>query len=83
MKLLDYLKSLPVNEREPFAKRCGSSIGHLNNVAYGCRPCNEQLAVEIEKRSARKVTCEELCPDTDWAFIRGTATRGSKSRSAA
>jgi DNA-binding transcriptional regulator YdaS (Cro superfamily) len=79
MDLKTYLKTLTTDEREAFAKRCDTSVGHLNNISYGLRPCAEQLAIEIEKNSERKVTCEILCPETDWAYIRGTAAGKSKS----
>lgn len=71
MKLLDYLKTMPIEERDIFAVNCGTSLGHLNNVAYGYRPCGEKLAVDIERESEANVTVEELCPSVDWKVIRG------------
>ena len=72
MVLLDYLKTLPVpGGRGEFAERCGTSLGHLNNVAYGYKPCGEALAVCIERESSGAVRVETLCPDVDWRVIRG------------
>lgn len=56
MKLIAYLKQLPEDGREQFARDCETSVGHLRNVAYGYRPCAAELAVLIEVRSQRKVT---------------------------
>lgn len=65
MDLKPFLKSLPdTAAREAFALRCGSTIGHLTNVANGHKPCGTELAVCIEAESDRQVTRQELCPET-------------------
>jgi DNA-binding transcriptional regulator YdaS (Cro superfamily) len=79
MKFKAHWLGLPVADREAFAKRCKTSIGHLRNIAYGDKPCGESLAIAIERESQRSVTCEELRPDVDWAYLRGTASRSSSS----
>jgi DNA-binding transcriptional regulator YdaS (Cro superfamily) len=79
MRLVDFLAQMDIKARKAFAKRCGTTIGSLNNVAYGCRPCGEKLAIEIEKFSERAVTCEELRDDVDWSYLRGTAAVLRKS----
>lgn len=66
-----FFMGLSVAEREAFAKRCGTSRGHLTNIAYG-KSCAESLAINIERESAGAVRCEDLCPDVDWAYIRNT-----------
>lgn len=33
-----------------------------------------------EKLSARAVTCEQLRPDVDWAYVRGTACASAENR---
>jgi DNA-binding transcriptional regulator YdaS (Cro superfamily) len=66
MELKPYLQSLPnAAAREAFATRCGTSIGHLNNVAngYNDKKCSTELAVAIELESCGVVTRQELCPD--------------------
>lgn len=75
MSLLNYLKSLPDEAaREVFASRCETSLGYLRQIAYGNKPgFSEKLAIAIERESAQQVTCEELRPDVDWGYIRGTA----------
>lgn len=70
MKLIDYLNAIPVEARESFATRCGTSFDYLRQVGYGNRACTEKLAINLERESGRMLVCEELCPDADWAFIR-------------
>lgn len=78
MKLIDYLNAIPVEARESFAARCGTSFDYLRQVGYGNRACSEKLAINLERESGRMLTCEELCPTTDWAFIRATAHPGKR-----
>lgn len=61
---------MPVPDRESFAARCGTSYGHIRNVAYG-KPCAEKLAINIDRESGGVVTCESLCPDVDFGYLRG------------
>jgi DNA-binding transcriptional regulator YdaS (Cro superfamily) len=74
---------MPPADRKAFAEGCGVSLGHLNNIAYECehKSCSAELAIEIERESKRAVTCEELCPDVDWAVLRGT--KAAKQRQVA
>ena len=69
-KLLEYLKSLTPEQRNDFAGRCKTSIGHLRNVAYGGRPCGEKLAIAIDRESAGGVRAEDCRTDVDWEYIR-------------
>lgn len=73
MNLRQYLAPMRSAEKAAFAVRCGTTIGHLRNVMLGYRAPSESLAIAIERESSRHVTVEELRPDVDWAFIRGTA----------
>lgn len=73
MNLRNYLSRLDPKDREHFAERCGTTIGHLNNVSYGSRTCSESLAIAIERESKGESRCEENRPDVDWAVIRGSA----------
>lgn len=40
--------------------------------ANGVRPIPAERCLEIEKITEGTVTCEELRPDVDWAYLRGT-----------
>lgn len=72
MKLIDYLNAIPVEARDSFAKRCGTSFDYLRQIGYGNRPCPDKIAINLERESNRILVCEELCPETDWAFVRAT-----------
>jgi len=72
MRLIDYLNALPEQERDGFAMRCKTSVGHLRQVGYGNRTCAEKLAINIERETNRVVMCEELRSDVDWDYIRST-----------
>ena len=72
MNIKSFLDSIPPDEREAFAVRCGTSIGHLRNISYGYRSCAESLAINIERETHGAVRVEELRPDVDWQYIRGT-----------
>jgi DNA-binding transcriptional regulator YdaS (Cro superfamily) len=82
MKLLDYLNAIPVEARESFAVRCGTSFDYLRQVGYGNRACTEKLAINLERESNRMLTCEELCPSTDWAVVRMAPPARTKRRAA-
>lgn len=71
--LIDYLKAHPAPAQ--FAAVCGTTIGHLKQIAYGHRQSNPALAINIERESGGAVRCEELRPDVDWAYLRATKKR--------
>jgi DNA-binding transcriptional regulator YdaS (Cro superfamily) len=73
MELKTYLKNLTDSQRQKFADRCETSVGHLRNVAYDCKSCAEKLAIAIERETDGAVRCEDLRPDVDWQYLRGTA----------
>ena len=67
MDLKAYLSPMSATEREAFAIRCGTTRGHLQNVAYG-KTCAPALAVAIEFNSGGDVKRSELRPH-DWRAI--------------
>lgn len=71
MNFKAYYFKLSVQEREEFAKACETSRKHLTNIAYG-KTCGESLAINIERESKGAVRCEEMRPDVDWGYLRGT-----------
>lgn len=73
MELKTYWLGLSGKERETFAAACETTSGHLRNISYGGRNCSAKLAVAIERESKGTVTCQELCPDIDWKFLRNSA----------
>ncbi|MFW9082429.1 transcriptional regulator [Pseudomonas sp. P2757] len=72
MTLHDYIKALDKSALDAFAARCLTSAGQLRQVAYGNRRASVALAVCIERESQGVVSCEQLRPDVDWAYLRGS-----------
>lgn len=66
MDLKNYLSPMTTQEREAFARACGTTRGHLQNVAYGKR-CAPALAVAIELNSGGKVKRKDM--RDDWRAI--------------
>jgi len=63
---------MPPKDRREFADRCGAAVGHLHNIAYGCKQCGPTLAIVIARESGGKVSLESLCREADWEYVRGT-----------
>ncbi|CAM3839189.1 transcriptional regulator [Castellaniella denitrificans] len=70
--LKTYLNSLAPPEQQDFAARCGTSLGYLRKAISTGQRIGESLCINIERESAGAVTCEELRPDVDWAYLRGS-----------
>ena len=68
MQFKNFFKNLTIEERIAFAVRVKSTKGHLQNVAYGYRPCSPALASAIELDTNGVVTRPEMIPD-DWRQI--------------
>lgn len=71
-KLLEYLNSLSKEARTNFVVACGTSEGYLRKAASVGQNLGADLCISIERESGRVVTCEDLRPDVDWAFIRAS-----------
>lgn len=80
-KFRGFLMGMSVPDRDDFAARCGTSAAHLRNIAYGQKSCAEKLAIEIERESRGEIRCEDLRPDVDWAYLRGTSAVNPKNPS--
>lgn len=70
--LLAYLNSLSPEEQTAFAARCDTSIGYLRKAISIDQRLGESLCINIERESGGAVRCEDIRPDTDWAFLRGS-----------
>lgn len=70
MELREYIKGLGKAGLDAFAAKCGTTAGHLKQVAYGHRRAAAGLAVCIERETCQSVVCESLRPDIDWAYLR-------------
>lgn len=69
-KLIAYLNSLPQVERDPFAARCGTTVGYLRKASSVKQPLGEVLCLRIGMESGGKVAPEDLRPDVDWQYMR-------------
>jgi len=72
MTFKTYWLSLDKTARSHLAARCATTYVQLRHVAYGRKP-GESLAINIERETRGAVRCEDLRPDVDWQYIRGTA----------
>lgn len=72
-ELKDYLAALPTTEeKEAFARRCGTTLPYLRLVAGGHKEGGEALAINIDRETRGRVPCERIRPDVDFAYLRGT-----------
>lgn len=69
-ELREYIKSLNSDERAEFEAFIGTSIGYLRKAISAGQKLGSGLVVRIEQFSKRRVTCEQLRPDVDWAYLR-------------
>lgn len=78
MELKPYFFGLSVEARKELAGRCGTTLAHLKNVAYGDKNCGVQLAVALERETNRSVTRQEL--REDWADIWPELSKRRRSK---
>lgn len=68
MTLLEYIKALGPEELHEFANRVPSTVGYLNQVAYGYKRIGPEFALKLEQASGGILNAEELCPEFPWAL---------------
>ncbi len=61
--LIEKINSLDSQSRQQYAKRCGTSLGNLRQIAYGFGGCSPALAKTIVKNCDCDVTFEQLIPE--------------------
>ena len=76
-KLLAFINGLSPSDQVGFASRCKSSIGYLRKAISVGQQLGEGLCINIERESIGAVTCEQLRPDVDWQYLRGTKKAAS------
>ena len=72
MKLREYM-SLDGVKPTSLASKLGVAPAYLYQMATGIRSVSPERAIEIEKATSGAIRCEDLRPDVDWAYLRGTA----------
>lgn len=61
-----------VGGQAEMAKRLGISPPTVNQWINGTRQIPARRCPEIEKATFGAVRCEDLRPDIDWSYLRGT-----------
>lgn len=70
MDLKTYLKN---HKQVDLARALGVTQGAVHQWASGLTRVAVERCIEIERATARAVRCEDLRPDVDWGYLRGTA----------
>ncbi|MCI1036905.1 transcriptional regulator [Pseudomonas putida] len=70
MTLSEYLKTMDKEGLDGLARRCGTSVGQLKQVAYGNRRASAGLAVSLDRETEGTILCESLRPDIDWGYLK-------------
>jgi len=63
-------KGHTIEARERFARRCGTSVQYLTQLALGIRQAQPDIAIRIEKASYGLVRAEDLCSEFDWHYAK-------------
>ncbi len=69
-KLLDYINGLPKERRVLFFAACETTEGYLRKACSVGQKLGSDLCILIDRESGGAVTCEDLRPDVDWAYLR-------------
>src|SRR5262245_39164505 len=69
--------------RERFARRCGTTVQYLYQVAIGMRRTSPATAVKVEQATYGLVRVEDLCPDFPWDYVKIRDATRSRSRDSA
>ena len=72
MNLKTYLSE---HKQVDLARKLGVTQGAVHQWAVGLSRPSAERSIEIEKATSGAVSCEELRPDVDWAYLRGTARK--------
>lgn len=80
MNLKNYLSiNRKTVNRGVFAENIGVSRVYVSHICSGFRLASIRLCLAIERETSGAVTCEDLRPDVDWAYLRGTAKPPKKA----
>ena len=82
-KLLDFINSLPKDQRPAFFRGVGTTEGYLRKACSVGQCLSADLCMLIEEASSRAVMCEDMRPDCNWAYIRAGVGREAISDSIA
>jgi DNA-binding transcriptional regulator YdaS (Cro superfamily) len=77
MNLKTYLSE---HKQVDLARQLGVTQGAVHQWAVGLSRPSAERSIEIEKATAGAVRCEQLRPDIDWAYLRGTVRKPRSKR---
>lgn len=80
MDLKPYFFGLDPVEREVFASNCGTTRGHVQNIAYGFRRPTPELAAQFELHSRGAVNVEGSLPSHQWIRVKDKAWPHAEGR---
>jgi len=63
VELKQKLNEMPVEDRDDFADKCGTSFDNLRQIAYGWGGCSISLAQSIVTACDGEVELEDLIPE--------------------
>lgn len=75
--LRTYLKTLTRVEQESYAARAGTTLGYLRKALSTKERIAESTAIALDRESEGVVRVEDVRPDVDWAYLRGSLPSGS------
>lgn len=76
MKLIEYIKS-EHGRASRLAREINSNPVSVHEWATEKKPVPARFCPRIEKATNGQVTCEELNPDVDWAYLRKTKRKAA------
>lgn len=59
-----------IGSQKKVAQIVGVTPAMVSQVATGRRPVPAAWCPKIERATGRRVKCEQLLPEVDWAFVR-------------
>lgn len=77
MNLKNYIATSERGTAKRLAEALGVSKSMLSQLAAGTAPMSPERAIEIEKHTKGQVRCEVLCPEVDWAYVRGSKKKAA------
>lgn len=72
MNLSAYLENQPKGTSARLARALGVKQVMIGQWRYGIKRVPAERCPAIERATEGVVRCEELRPDVDWAYLRGT-----------
>lgn len=74
-KLIAFLEGQPVGYKQELAKALEIEPSYLSRKLSGDRAFTAKDCIAIEKFTRGELRCEDILPDLDWAYLRGSCDR--------